>query len=215
MPSVEPKPKGGCGCAVPGEGGTSGAFALVGLAVATALARRKRVKKAHALAPFVALSLVAVGVSCNTRATKQPPATSTGVPSASVSVAASAFPALHNDSPFAPAFTRLEAKAEKVDVGMLGDPVQCVTCHADVVAQWEPSSHHNSSFSNRFYASAVDLTRKHRGNKTSRWCGGCHDPSLACSTAPRRPPSIRSSTRTRRRRAPAPATASGAWCATR
>ncbi|MBL8716837.1 MAG: hypothetical protein JNL79_12620 [Myxococcales bacterium] len=80
-------------------------------------------------------------------------------------------------SRFAPAFVRLET-SEKVDVGTLGDPVQCAGCHADVVAQWDPSAHHNSSFSNRFYASAVDLTRKHRGNKTSRWCGGCHDPSL-------------------------------------
>ncbi len=85
-------------------------------------------------------------------------------------------------TPFAPAFARLETK-ETVDAGTLGDPVQCASCHADVVAQWDPSAHHGSSFSNRFYAASVDLTRKHRGNKTSRWCAGCHDPSLLLAGA--------------------------------
>ena len=83
-----------------------------------------------------------------------------------------------NDSPFAPAFTKLDESAGKLDAAQLGDPVQCTGCHADVVAQWDPSAHHGSSFTNRFYASAVDLTRKNKGNKASRWCAGCHDPSL-------------------------------------
>src|SRR5262249_24442303 len=47
-----------------------------------------------------------------------------------------------------------------------------------VVSQWDPSAHHFSSFTNRFYAAAVDLTRKDKGNTASRWCAGCHDPSL-------------------------------------
>lgn len=134
----------------------------------------------------VGLILTALLASCGTRATKQPPASSTGIPSASasasVAAAPSAFPAMRNDSPFAPAFTRLRTQGP-IDTGFLGDPVQCSGCHADVVAQWEPSAHHNSSFTNRFYAMAVDLTRKHRGNKVSRWCGGCHDPSLLLANA--------------------------------
>jgi tetratricopeptide (TPR) repeat protein len=83
-----------------------------------------------------------------------------------------------NDSPFAPAFTKLDETAGKLDVAQMGDPLQCTGCHADVVSQWDPSAHHGSSFTNRFYASAVDLTRKEKSNKASRWCAGCHDPSL-------------------------------------
>jgi len=127
-------------------------------------------------APLVLGALVA---ACGTRGAKETPVT----PKAATP---HAFPALHNDSPFAPAFTRLDATAlgsGSVDTGSLGDPIQCVGCHADVAAQWEPSAHHNSSFSNRFYALSVDLTRKHRGNKTSRWCAGCHDPSLLLANA--------------------------------
>lgn len=129
------------------------------------------------------LSLVGVlGVvaACGSRANKQAPVVTAA---ASASVVPSAFPTLKNDSPFAPAFTRLDATAGPVDSGLLGDPVQCVGCHADVAAQWEPSAHHNSSFTNRFYVTGVDLTRKQRGNKVSRWCGGCHDPSLLFANA--------------------------------
>lgn len=122
--------------------------------------------------------LLGAAVACGTRAQKPPPV--------SVAPAPSAFAPLVNTSPFAPAFTRFDASAlgsEKLDTGSLGDPIQCVGCHADVAAQWEPSAHHNSSFSNRFYAVSVDLTRKHRGNKVSRWCAGCHDPSLLLANA--------------------------------
>lgn len=122
--------------------------------------------------------LIGAVAACGTRANKPQVVTPPPPPSA--------FSPLVNTSPFAPAFTRFDATAlgkEKLDSGSLGDPVQCVGCHADVAAQWEPSAHHNSSFSNRFYAVSVDLTRKHRGNKVSRWCGGCHDPSLLLANA--------------------------------
>lgn len=126
--------------------------------------------RTRALSAAVVLGVVA----CGRRAPEPPKVAPPSPPKAWVMV--------EPPTPFAPAFVRLETK-EKVDVGTLGDPVQCVSCHADVVAQWEPSAHRSSSFSNRFYASAVDLTRKHRGNKTSRWCGGCHDPSLMFTDA--------------------------------
>ena len=88
-----------------------------------------------------------------------------------------AIAALHNDSPFAPAFAKL-IETQKLDSAQLGDPLQCAGCHPDVVSQWDPSAHHFSSFTNRFYAASVDLTRKDKGNVASRWCAGCHDPSL-------------------------------------
>jgi tetratricopeptide (TPR) repeat protein len=126
--------------------------------------------------PVIAAGLFA---ACGTRTAKE-------VPLVAKPTIPSAFPALKNDSPFSPAFTRLDASAlgsGSVDTGSLGDAIQCVGCHADVAAQWDPSAHHNSSFSNRFYAVSVDLTRKHRGNKVSRWCAGCHDPSLLLANA--------------------------------
>jgi len=127
----------------------------------------------------IALAIVTLGGACGTRTAKETPIVSKpNVPSA--------FAPLKNDSPFAPAFTRLDATAlgsATLDTGSLGDPIQCAGCHADVAAQWEPSAHHHSSFSNRFYAASVDLTRKHRGNKVSRWCAGCHDPSLLLANA--------------------------------
>lgn len=131
---------------------------------------------------YVPIVVATVVAACGTRTATQPP---TPTPTNKPAVP-SAFPALKNDSPFAPAFTRLDATAlgsATLDTGSLGDPIQCVGCHADVAAQWEPSAHHNSSFSNRFYAVSVDLTRKHRGNKVSRWCAGCHDPSLLLANA--------------------------------
>jgi tetratricopeptide (TPR) repeat protein len=123
---------------------------------------------------MVVAGSVVLALSCGNRAPAPPPAATPAQPSA--------FPALSNDSPFSPAFTRVTTSVP-IDTGLLGDPVQCVTCHADVAAQWEGSAHHDSSFANRFYALGVDKTRKDRGNKVSRWCAGCHDPSLLLADA--------------------------------
>ncbi len=89
-----------------------------------------------------------------------------------------AVPLLVNDSPLAPSFVHVDESHGKVDVGAMGDAVQCQSCHADIVAQWDGSAHHGSSFTNRFYASSVDLTRKEKSKGASRFCAGCHDPSL-------------------------------------
>ena len=122
-----------------------------------------------------AILLGGVLASCGNRSPGQPSAPA-------VASVPSAFTTLTNDSPFSPAFTRVST-ATKIDTGLLGDPVQCVSCHADVAAQWEPSAHHDSSFANRLYAVGADKTRKDRGNKVSRWCAGCHDPSLLLADA--------------------------------
>jgi Flp pilus assembly protein TadD len=90
----------------------------------------------------------------------------------------SALADLVNDSPLAPSFIKVDPAGGPVDVTKLVEPTLCSECHADVVAQWEPSVHHNSSFADRFYATAVALTRTDRGNKAGRWCAGCHEPSL-------------------------------------
>jgi len=75
----------------------------------------------------------------------------------------------------------------------------CARCHQDVVAQWETSAHRFASMNNPFYAAAANLLRdssasgnewieRHvqrfpaasgrEGPIKSKWCGGCHDPSI-------------------------------------
>jgi len=55
----------------------------------------------------------------------------------------------------------------------------CRLCHMDIVEQWEGSAHRFSSFNNPFYtASVMGLRERENGIVRSRWCGGCHDPSV-------------------------------------
>ena len=54
----------------------------------------------------------------------------------------------------------------------------CATCHSDVAEQWRTSAHFFASFDNPIYRASVMRFRKERGNDKSRFCGGCHDPSL-------------------------------------
>ncbi len=54
----------------------------------------------------------------------------------------------------------------------------CATCHSDVAEQWKTSAHFFASFDNPIYRASVLRFRKERGNEKSRFCGGCHDPSL-------------------------------------
>ncbi len=56
----------------------------------------------------------------------------------------------------------------------------CLKCHKDAYDDWYHSSHHFSSFNNKFYLASVRETRKvameRDGNtRASRWCAGCHD----------------------------------------
>jgi tetratricopeptide (TPR) repeat protein len=75
----------------------------------------------------------------------------------------------------------------------------CQRCHADVVEQWSKSAHRFASFNNPFYEATINDMRtnattindgvaKHmecfpqwqdrRGEIKSKWCSGCHDPSV-------------------------------------
>lgn len=60
----------------------------------------------------------------------------------------------------------------------LADVETCGACHADVAGQWRKSAHAFASFNNPIYRVVVDRVRKDRGDKTSHFCGGCHDVSL-------------------------------------
>ncbi len=76
----------------------------------------------------------------------------------------------------------------------------CDRCHQDIVAQWEASAHRFASFNNPFYEATItdmrnnanetnpwvekhmsefkDFEQGSAGMAKSKWCSGCHDPSL-------------------------------------
>ena len=76
----------------------------------------------------------------------------------------------------------------------------CARCHQDIVVQWESSAHRFASFNNPFYEATVTDMRNNSnepniwvekhvahfkdigpngiGRAKSKWCSGCHDPSL-------------------------------------
>jgi tetratricopeptide (TPR) repeat protein len=57
----------------------------------------------------------------------------------------------------------------------------CERCHKDVYDQWNSSVHHLSSFNNQWYRKSVEYMQDVVGPKPSKWCGGCHDPSVLYS----------------------------------
>jgi len=60
----------------------------------------------------------------------------------------------------------------------LADVEDCAQCHSDVASQWRKSAHAFASFNNPVYRVVVDKLRADRGEKTSHFCGGCHDVAL-------------------------------------
>jgi len=57
----------------------------------------------------------------------------------------------------------------------LADVDTCSTCHPDVAAQWNASSHSFASFGNPIYRANIEITRTELGKPASQHCGGCHD----------------------------------------
>jgi len=75
----------------------------------------------------------------------------------------------------------------------------CERCHADIVEQWSKSAHRFASFNNPFYEATINDMREkamsmtegvshhvgqfphwegRTGKIKSKWCSGCHDPSV-------------------------------------
>jgi predicted TIM-barrel fold metal-dependent hydrolase/tetratricopeptide (TPR) repeat protein len=52
-----------------------------------------------------------------------------------------------------------------------------------VAAQWAGSAHRFSSFNNPYYRVSVEQFRREKGRAASRFCGGCHEPSLVAGGA--------------------------------
>ena len=57
----------------------------------------------------------------------------------------------------------------------------CQRCHADIYKQWYSSAHHFSSFNNQWYRKSIEYMQEVAGVRSSKWCAGCHDPSLLFS----------------------------------
>jgi tetratricopeptide (TPR) repeat protein len=57
----------------------------------------------------------------------------------------------------------------------------CERCHEDIYKQWNSSAHHFSSFNNQWYRKSIEYMQDVAGVKASKWCAGCHDPSLLFS----------------------------------
>jgi len=57
----------------------------------------------------------------------------------------------------------------------------CERCHKDVYQQWSSSAHHFSSFNNQWYRKSIEYMQDVVGARPSKWCGGCHDPSVLYS----------------------------------
>ncbi|HVH86501.1 MAG TPA: tetratricopeptide repeat protein, partial [Terriglobales bacterium] len=63
----------------------------------------------------------------------------------------------------------------------------CERCHKDVYQQWNSSAHHFSSFNNQWYRKSIEYMQDVVGTRPSKWCGGCHDPSVLYSGMMDRP----------------------------
>jgi Tfp pilus assembly protein PilF len=57
----------------------------------------------------------------------------------------------------------------------------CERCHEDIYKQWNSSAHHFSSFNNQWYRKSIEYMQDVAGVRASKWCAGCHDPSLLFS----------------------------------
>ncbi len=79
------------------------------------------------------------------------------------------------DGALAPSQLRIGERDPKISPS---DVDTCATCHSDVAEEWKTSAHFFASFDNPIYRGSVMRFRSARGDEKSRFCGGCHDPSL-------------------------------------
>lgn len=91
-----------------------------------------------------------------------------------------------DDGPYYPSLARTQGDAS-VDAESLADVRQCGSCHQDALKQWSSSVHAHASFDNPWYRASVESLRENVSFKSSRHCGGCHDPVLLLSGGMDRP----------------------------
>jgi len=65
-----------------------------------------------------------------------------------------------------------------VSTDFIMDSKACAQCHPQIYAEWKASMHHISSFNNPFYRKAIEYMQPITGIRSTKWCGGCHDPAV-------------------------------------
>jgi hypothetical protein len=80
------------------------------------------------------------------------------------------------DQPFAPSLAKTSTGGA-FDPDSLAGSESCGTtgCHAQILAEWKPSSHRWSAMDKLFQA-IQNVMAEQNGAESTRYCGGCHDP---------------------------------------
>ncbi len=144
--------------------------------------RRVRRHRVPSFALVVGTSVAAL-VACS-----PPKQDASGAPSAADPVAVAARTSLvastlatlpePGEGMIGPSLGRVTRAASTKAGHTLADVDSCETCHADVAADWRKSAHAFASFNNPVYRVVVERFRKDVGEKSSHFCGGCHDVAL-------------------------------------
>lgn len=80
------------------------------------------------------------------------------------------------DKPFMPSLARTSTGGA-FDAASLAGSRSCGTerCHAEILAEWEPSAHRYSALDAAFQK-VQQVMGEQNGPESTRYCGGCHDP---------------------------------------
>jgi len=81
------------------------------------------------------------------------------------------------DGPFFPSSIET-TRGGHVSTEFITDSKACEKCHPQIYAEWKASMHHISSFNNPFYRKAIEYMQPITGIRSTKWCGGCHDPAV-------------------------------------
>jgi hypothetical protein len=82
----------------------------------------------------------------------------------------------YRGNPFAPTYART-ADLQLVEPSVLANSSSCGTsgCHAEILAEWQPSAHRFSAMNPSFQAVQKNFAHDREPAET-RYCAGCHDP---------------------------------------
>jgi len=79
--------------------------------------------------------------------------------------------------PFFPSSAQVYG-GQKIPSKFFMESDSCKRCHQDIYNQWYSSVHHFSSFNNQWYRKSIEYMQDTIGTRSSKWCGGCHDPAV-------------------------------------
>jgi len=79
--------------------------------------------------------------------------------------------------PFFPSSAQIYG-GQKIPSKFFMESDSCKRCHQDIYNQWYSSVHHFSSFNNQWYRKSIEYMQDTIGTRSSKWCGGCHDPAV-------------------------------------